>query len=274
MSEPFSGAVAGIDVGFSTTRKSSAICRLWWDRSSIDWHICRYRATDGERDSTFKKMIGGRDLLAIALDGPLRCRLDIIAEYRLAERMLTVRLAKKIGKPGQSNSPVGKSLNAEANICAALALSVAEIRGAEHAPRINPRAVVEAFPSSFLGLMLSNPAPSVTRGTRSDAFFSILASESGGLSQLAAYLLPGRTPKNSYGSVQNHDDRAALVCAFTALCVAFGNFCAVGDSKNGWIILPPRQFIAQSAFDLLTANAKEFGEGSLYITPPFPLATS
>lgn len=274
MSELLSGAVAGIDVGFSTKRKSSAICRLWWDGSSFDWEIDRYRATEEERGAAFRKIIGGHRLLAIALDGPLRSGFDLIENYRLAERMLTVRLAKTIGKPGQSNSPSGKSLNAEANVCAALARTVAEVRDARHARRIDPLAIVEAFPSSFLGLMLPSPAPPVTRGKRSDVFFSILSGEGGVLAQLAAYLLPGRTSKISFDSVQNHDDRAALVCALTALCVVLGKFCAVGDPRNGWIILPPKQFIEQSAFELLNENAKEFGEDLFFSTLPSHSATS
>jgi hypothetical protein len=42
--------------------------------------------------------------------------------------------------------------------------------------------------------------------------------------------------------VTNHDDRAALICALTALCVAAGDFTAVGDA-DGWIVPPPRRFV-------------------------------
>ena len=36
-----------------------------------------------------------------------------------------------------------------------------------------------------------------------------------------------------FEDVTNHDDRAALICALTALCVAAGDYTAVGDTDGG-----------------------------------------
>ena len=44
-SAPSSGCVLGIDTGWSTTRATSAICRLNWDKRYIEWKIERFRAT-------------------------------------------------------------------------------------------------------------------------------------------------------------------------------------------------------------------------------------
>jgi hypothetical protein len=63
--------------------------------------------------------------------------------------------------------------------------------------------------------------------------------------------------------ITNHDDRASLVCALTALCVAGGDYVAVGD-HDGWIILPPRRFIQDWAWRDLVANAD--GSGHLAVT--------
>jgi hypothetical protein len=157
------GVVAGIDVGFSKTRSSSAICKLWWDRDRIGWKIRRYRATDTERKAAIQETVGGTKLQAIALDGPVRGGLDLIDEYRVAERNLTRLLGPKIGKPGQSNVPVGRRLNEETNRCAEVILDLVEIAPAAHHHRIHERSIVEAFPTSFLGLMLADPVSEIPR---------------------------------------------------------------------------------------------------------------
>jgi len=66
------------------------------------------------------------------------------------------------------------------------------------------------------------------------------------------------------GDIRDHDDRAAFACALTALCVAAGQFTAVGDA-DGWIILPPRAMIPDWGWSALTANAAAEKRGSLYV---------
>jgi hypothetical protein len=78
-----------------------------------------------------------------------------------------------------------------------------------------------------------------------------------------AYLLPGRVLACDVGQITNHDDRAAFVCALTALAVAFGDFSAVGDA-DGWIILPPWRFVQAWAQAELEENARAEVEGCLY----------
>ena len=67
-----------------------------------------------------------------------------------------------------------------------------------------------------------------------------------------------------------HDDRAAFVCALTAVCVAAGDFVAVGDD-DGWIVLPPRRFIQPAQWSLLVANANEEEGEPLHIAMPMEL---
>ena len=248
------GSVVGIDVGYSTTRRSSAVCRLEWTGSGITWDVARYRAIATERRSTYESIIGGKPIQAVAVDGPLRTKFEIINSYRCAERMLT-RGMSSIGKPGQSNSPVGRKLNIEANACARDISSLARIQASSHVNSIDERCIVEAFPSSFLGLMLLDPSiMKCTRRNRSDVFFQTLEQDET-LASLLAYFLPGRTIKGELDEIRNHDDRAAFVCAVTALGVRAGDFCAVGD-KNGWIMLPPRKFIQKWAWRQLQENSE------------------
>ncbi len=209
--------------------------------------------------------VAGNVLLeAAAFDGPLRKGLDVIGRYRTAERMLTRRLGAKIGKPGQASAPIGKALNAAANTCARIIRERCHLAPALHAVAIDKRAIVEAFPTAFMGLLLSDPSSIATRrGDRSDLFYQHLAA-SGQLSGLIDYLLPGRISELDLASLMNHDDRAALVCAITALCVTTGDFTAVGDT-DGWIVLPPREVICDWALYDLEANARDEAPGCLHV---------
>lgn len=66
--------------------------------------------------------------------------------------------------------------------------------------------------------------------------------------------------------ITNHDDRAAFVCAITALGVVAGDFTAVGDKSDGWILLPRRAFVQNWAWDALEANAGEEAMGGVFST--------
>lgn len=205
--------------------------------------------------------------MAAAFDGPIRRGFEIIGRYRTAERMLTRRLRPLIGKPGQSSAPVGKLLNRHANECVLLLVRHADLHPAWHAVPIDDKALVEAFPSSFLGMMIADPTDlSARRGNRSDRFFQHLVT-AGVLSALIGHCLPGRTLTQDLATVVNHDDRAALICALSALCVAKGDFVAVGDD-DGWIILPPRSFIQPAQWSLLEANAAEEPGAALNVAVP------
>jgi len=214
-----------------------------------------------------KKMAGAAPILAAAFDGPLKRGLGIIGRYRTAERMLTRRLRPFAGKPGQASAPVGKLLNDHANRCVTAVLDHCAVSPAEHSVAIHERAVVEAFPSSFLGVMIDDPkALKARRGDRSDTFFDHLAI-AGVLNQLLEHCLPGRSPSVDPITVTNHDDRAALVCALTALCIGSGDYTAVGD-EDGWIVLPPASFVRAWAIAALDANAaKEAGTAFVRASP-------
>ena len=45
-----------------------------------------------------------------------------------------------------------------------------------------------------------------------------------------------------------------MICALTALCVAMGDYTAVGDSLDGWIILPPKHWFAAWALKAISRN--------------------
>lgn len=247
---PEAGAVLGVDVGFSPTRRSSGVCRLDWSRDEIGWQLARFRAVEPERTETLLRLVD-RPLLAAAFDGPLAPGFGVVGHYREAERRLTRGFGTLIGKPGSSGSPVGRLLNAAASTCATIVRDTGRVAPARHAEAIDRAALVEAFPSSYLGLMIVVPkALVVRRGDRSDVFYEHLAGN-GRLDEILAHLLPGRRASQRFEAVINHDDRAALVCALTALGLAAGKYAAVGDA-DGFVILPPRELMAGWAQAMLS----------------------
>jgi hypothetical protein len=252
---PESGSVLGVDVGCSAARPSSAACRFDWTATEIIWTFSpRFVAKEPNRTMALRGL-ADRALIVAAFDGPLRGDFAEIGRYRSAEQLLTRGLGRFIGKPGQSSACVGRDLNKHANFCAEIILADEHLMPAIHTHQIHAKAIVEAFPSTFLGLLLEKPLKKSRRNKRSDDFYVHLA-ETGELNRLLMWLLPGRHISNRFGEVKDHDDRAALVCALSALCVAAGDYTAVGDI-DGWIILPPRRLIPDWAWPYLENNAKE-----------------
>lgn len=251
------GSVLGIDVGWSTCRQSSAVCRLSWRRHEIEWEIRRFRATDEERRSAILGVADDHALSAVAVDGPLAPGFGSIGRYRSAERLLSRGdFQRRVGKPGQSSSPNGRRLNEQANLAAMLVKDTVSccIEEAAHSVRIDRYAVVEAFPTTFLGVLIDRPEEMPDRpGKKSDRYYAHLTEERH-LDRLLESLLPGRRLAKTLSTITNHDDRAAMICALTALCVAIGDYTAVGDSRDGWIILPPRHRFAAWAWRAVARN--------------------
>ena len=251
------GSVLGIDVGWSKKRKSSAVCRFSWNRQEINWEIQRFRALDSERERTIKRIVSNQKLLAVAIDGPLCPEFLEVNRYRGAERLLSRgELRKRIGKPGQSSSPNGKKLNAQANKSAIALKKYCRIRKATHKVGIDECMIVEAFPTTFLGVLLKRPTSlqHSRNKQRSDIYFSHLSKHQY-LDEFVEKILGDRKWSHNIGEIKNHDDRAAFVCALTALCVASGNFTAVGDDRDGWIILPPQWAFANWAWKAICETA-------------------
>lgn len=263
---PGTGSVLGIDVGWSKDKRTSAICRLYWDSNTIFWDFSRFRAIEQERCESILGIAKRTNHLSAAIDGPLRRGFDEIGKYRSCERLLSRgTLRKRIGKPGQASSGNGAKLNRQANLSAKV-LKECKISPSQGNFSIDSMAIHEAFPTTFLGVMIDNPIPKSSSKERSDQYFEQNI-ESSQIDRLLKNLLPERTPIESPAIIRNHDDRAAFVCAITALCVAAQQFTAVGDNHDGWIVLPPKRQFSEWAWDALCENVlrdeHEGNEGKL-----------
>lgn len=234
------GTVVGIDVGYSAVRPTTGLCVLSWTPATVTWSCANANTAASHRRRTLRRLLGGQDQVdAVAVDGPLRPGLVYDpTSHRAAESLLSRGPFAARGKPGATNAGGGPRLHQEAT-------TVVRDLVRPHL-RDRPAAVVEAFPNLFLGVLCDDDAYPRPRHRRwTDALYETPA-VAARLAGLLAALLPGRRVAGSW-RVTDHDQRAALVCALTALCVAAGRFVAVGAKTDGFVVLPPVEHWAAPA---------------------------
>jgi predicted RNase H-like nuclease len=283
---PERGMVLGVDVGWSAKKKTTGAAVLSWTPAEAALTVVRLPTEDDARREGLVSLVGNRRILALAVDGPVRGALDEIGVYRDAELILTRGLAAYIGKPAQTSSGNGKKLNVAANAIVRSVLETGRLAVATHDARIHERAIVEAFPTTFVGVMLDDGCiPS--HGARSDAYFLHLLGPNADaprlpktdrLIGLLGRLLPGRRLTTEHlGAVQHHEERAAVICALTALCVAARNYVAIGDPNNGYIVLPPKASEGEPglqpwAWAIIDGNRPANASRPIIVEPAIPLA--
>jgi predicted nuclease with RNAse H fold len=234
------GRVLGIDVGFAATRGTTCFCALEWTNS-----VAQFRFALATRDVAARRLalceLGLMEQVqAVAVDGPLTRGLQYVTHYRAAEAILSQGVLQKRGKPGQTSSPVGQQLHTHATQLAILSLDSMAIASSSHWEPIHPKCVVEAFPNMYLAALIPEGDMPVLARDASDRYWEILVDESDRLKALIGHLLPGRQIATDLKSVRNHEHRAGVVCALTALSVAVGDYVSVGDAEDGDIFLPPQ----------------------------------
>lgn len=283
MSEQDTGVVLGIDVGWSENKKTTGVCLLDWSPTTVRLRCHRLPARPEKMRKEFETLLKGQRVVTAAIDGPLRGTLDGIGRYRFAERMLTLGFQFHIGKPGQASSGNGKQLNRAANAVTSMLLALDIIGPASHRAKISQYAIVEAFPTSFLGVLLPDGC-SPSHGSRSDAYFEHLLGPdcpapprptTNQLAELLRRLFPAREFDARLGDITDHEERAAAICAITAACVAVRQYVAVGDPTDGYIILPPvadseRAGMQPWAWEILQKNCPAGQSDSLLREPREP----
>ncbi len=243
---PSRGRVLGIDVGYSERRPTTGLCVLAWEPRAVTWTVARARRDAAHRRQSLRRLLGnGPDpVLAVGVDGPLRPFLAYDTSYRSGDALLARGRFARRGKPGQTSSGGGRRLHEEACRLVALALEETTVAPARHACAIADHAVAEAFPNLFLGVLCDDrDYPARPRRARqwTDELYELRGRTTHVRRRLETLLRALTGPRTIAGTwdIADHDERAALVCALTALCVAAGRFVAAGSPKDGWIILPP-----------------------------------
>lgn len=231
------GRILGIDVGYSATKRTTCFCVLRWTKTTATFAFESATADSGERSRAVARLDLPDEVTAVAVDGPLTNGLGIVTHYRAAEAILSRGVLQTRGKPGQTSSPVGQQLHHHATELARLALDSTDVNAARHPEPIHSKAVVEAFPNMYLAALVPEQDLPVLVRDASDRYWEILVN-SDRLRSVLHRALPGRELWNDLGSVHDHEHRAGVVCALTALSVASGEYVAVGDPADGDIILP------------------------------------
>lgn len=238
------GAVLGIDVGFSTRRETTCLCLLRWNVDSITFSFRKVGVDTAARARVFDTVLTGQGHIdAVAIDGPLTRGLRRVPHYRSADALLSRGVFQKRGKPGQTSSPTGQQLHHHATLLAEMILERDQtgsvvISRASHIEPIHDTTIVEAFPNQFLAVLIHESDLPPLRRDASDRYWEVLV-KSNGLRVLLSCLLPFRTLSNDLDRIQDHDQRAAAVCALTGLTVVAGLAVGVGDPEDGDIFLPP-----------------------------------
>jgi hypothetical protein len=231
--------VLGIDVGFSEKRRTTCFCLLRWERDVATLTFRTTTSDPAKRRAALSDLLSdNRRVEAVAVDGPLGPSLCALTEYRSAEALLSQGAMQKRGKPGQTSSPTGQLLHQHATALAVLALELCDVAEAAQSEPIHPKRVVEAFPNAYLAAMMEESDFNALSRNASDVFWRRLC-QTGALARLSNQLLPGRTISPALDRVTDHEERAGIICALTALSVVRGAYVAVGDPVCGDIILPP-----------------------------------
>lgn len=236
----------GIDVGFSKTARSTGIAVY------AQGHLTTLTCIGSSPRDLAEALPDGLAYDAIAIDGPIVADIDRPLA-RDCELILSRGAFSRRCKPGLSHFGFGLPLREAAT----------RIAG-EMRPRAKPgtRAIVEAFPNAFLGVLLDDTdyaaMGAVERGKKSDAYYARVAA-TGRFEIVLAHLgwnddalLKILHDNAAAASRASHDKRAALVCLLTAACAYSGQAEYVGDEAGGRICLPPKALWAPWAREALS----------------------
>ncbi|MFC1559062.1 DUF429 domain-containing protein [Gemmatimonadota bacterium] len=181
----------------------------------------------------------------IAIDGPILRDDEIHYNPRACEKAFVLGAFQKRCKPGESHFGEGAGLRRAGCDTAKQFSGYAPLTELSVPfPRIQKgNNIVEAFPNAFMGVMLNEGlyllAKDLVRGEKSDWLYEMCVQIDQFHNLLDHLDLEDARFQNSINSTTDHDERAALVCCLTALCVTSGGYVAVGEPKNGYFFLPP-----------------------------------
>jgi hypothetical protein len=249
--------VAGLDIGFSTTRRSAGVGVF--DGKQI-------KLTNRFGVDACKHLVGFGRYDIVAIDGPVVPRDHDVAGSRAVERLFCRGSFQKRCKPGLSHIPnTGVRLREEAGKAADLLFdALDDPHDTSLFPRVRKGPIVEAFPNAFLGVCLDDDVfaamPPLQRGKKFDWLYEQWHSKH------LVEKLPGLTAEEralfqtNFAKTDHHEHRAALICVLTGLLTALGYFTAVGDVRGGWFFLPPWSCWTKWARNAVSSGIRELNQ--------------
>jgi len=244
-------ALLAVDVGFSDKRPTTGLA--WSIRGQVGSAVAG--RSWAARQLHIPKEIG---FALTAIDGPLVGAADRRDHKRTCETVFARRPFARRCKPGFSHFGTGLQLRDAARATAdQVAALTAHRTSGDHRCLVRKEAIVEAFPNTFLGVLLDDgvyaKAPKLRRGERFDWLYG-QAVEEGRFEHLMASIGWQNAPFLArLHKETHHERRAALVCLLTAACAYTGRTTVVGDPVGGWFWLPPRSIWAPWALTGLRA---------------------
>lgn len=243
-------SLLGVDVGFSMTRRSTGLA---W-RVDGEVGTC---LTGSNWSARSVALPPGVTFALAALDAPLVPKGTAIPK-RGCEAVFYRGAFWNRCRPGMSHHGRGLGLRAAGSDAAHQFSAVVQCSpGVPHRP-IGGTSMVEAFPNTFLGVLL--PASAFTsisakgKQPKSDLLYHA-AVEQDVFARLLDHLgwAESSTASRLAGE-GHHDNRAALVCLLTAGFAWAGTATVVGDDAGGWFWLPPLELWADWARLALREN--------------------
>jgi hypothetical protein len=250
-------ALLGVDVGFSARRKTTGVA--WRLNGQVS--VCLTGSTWEERKAALPQNVTF-DLAA--LDAPL-VPSGSPCVRRGCEAAFYRGAFWNRCRPGMSHHGRGKDLRAAGQEAAQQFSAVARTpSGYPYRPVIN-RSFVEAFPNTFLGVLLPEHYylnnDSKVSGPKSDWLYTA-ACAAGVINRLLSHL--GWTEEATFAEEVDHDKRAALVCLLTAGFAWAGSAAIFGDEEGGWFWLPPHELWSDWAKIALDNNIGHFRKKGRY----------
>jgi predicted nuclease with RNAse H fold len=244
--------VAGIDVGLTLIDRTSGVCR-----TGDDGEVIAHTYID--RLSRVQEL--GRAIFfdVLAIDAPVLLKHELHYRPRACEKMFIWGAFQRRCKCGETQvSGTGQALRrAGIDTAHAFADDVATSDCVRAFPRVfGDHNIVEAFPNAFIGITLPEQTfgSTLARGAKFDWLYDRWL-ESGVPGRLKGLL--GWDRETFWRAIEDnshHDERAALVCALTALCVLRGTYVAVGEPSGGYFFLPPWETWAEWARTAVNQN--------------------
>jgi predicted RNase H-like nuclease len=168
---------------------------------------------------------------AVAVDAPVAAAPP--REYRAVERVFSLGRFQTTCKPGSSGSPVGQRLAraCDANL-RAVATHAGYVRFNEVGSNRPNAPVVEAFPTAAMAVFSApSSLPAAARSATTDRYFESLVAGSDAA-------LAGIELADDLRNATNHETRMAVVCALVASWYLTGAYCAVGNVRQGYFLMP------------------------------------